>query len=172
MAKEIERIWLCKGYLDFEVYPEVAHTCTFTDYTSYLFVSEALEIRIRERHVVGQAETLFRLAVKSGNGIVREEYEEDITFAAYAELAKAIPKHRAPIIGQSQAYYAIDNNHNEIKIYVCHTDDDFFRAEIEFPNEEAAKNFICPFPDWHEVTGLPQWAMKNYWVRTRIQGGN
>lgn len=132
-----------------------------------MFVGEEFEIRIRKREFSDNTPTLYWVGVKAGNGLVRDEYEEKITHVAYTELLKSVPY--PPVITDAQKCFALHNGAN-IKIYVSNTDRKFFRAEIEFPDEEAARAFVCPFEDWEETTDDPRYAMKNYWVNTRIKG--
>lgn len=167
MAKEIERKFLCQGYLP-------GHTNTifidqYRDLTGYLFVSEGVEARIRKKFGGKDDSPRYRLAVKIGNGLSRDEYEEEITAIAYEQLMYAIIY--PVIVNDTVEHRFLCDNGDELKIFVAHTDNRFFRAEIEFPSEEAANKFQVP-PEWgwKEVTDDPQYAMKNYWVKTRIKG--
>ena len=40
-------------------------------------------------------------------------------------------------------------------------------VEIEFENEEQAKEYIVPDFLGKEITDCPKYKMKNYWKRTR-----
>lgn len=168
MPKEIERKWLCEGYLSPKVFPELAHVATYVNYTSYLFVSEGIEIRVREKNLAGKSTATYRIGIKVGNGMVRDEFEEDIPSTVFRQLRIAC--HNQPIKDDTREYLFVDKLGNDCRLFISHTDENFFRAEIEFPNEESAEAFDCPFGSWEEITDEPRYAMKNYWDNTRIKG--
>lgn len=131
-------------------------------YQAYLSLDP--EIRIRRNEKEGQ-DTAYFLTIKSGNGLVREEVELDITEAHFYALAKMIEH---PFISKDfRVYHLPGGLELECSLVDKGMRSEFMYAEIEFPNVDAAKNFAV-FPIFKkEVTDDPAYRMKNYWKKTR-----
>lgn len=166
MQKEIERRWLIPHY------PELPILDEWEFWTRYLFVGEKFEIRLQSRYPRGisipRFEPRHSLDVKLGNGLSRIEEREIITLEQRDTLTP--DDLLQPILKQSRDY-AWSMEQQQLMIHASRIDNkEFYMAEIEFPSEDMATRFVCPFPDWIDVTADPQWAMKNYWLKTRKKG--
>lgn len=136
-------------------------------YQAYLSLDP--EVRIRRNEKDGQ-DTGYFLTIKSGNGLVREEVEIDISKAHFYALSKMIEH---PFVSKVfQVYQLPDGLELECSLVDQGTDSEFMYAEIEFPDVDAANNFAAlPFFK-QEVTDDPAYRIKNYWNKTRCQGTN
>ncbi|MFF2531429.1 adenylate cyclase [Brevibacillus sp. NPDC058079] len=142
MKKEIERKYLL-GYLPTGMKilkSQVIHQ-------TYLAIGEE-EIRVRK--VITSGKTSFFITMKCGIGLVREEYEKEITEKTYEQLLMSSQK--TPLV---KYRYMIESCgfHCEIDIYVNSHHLDLKVVEIEFDSEEEAKAFVKP--EWlsTELTG-------------------
>ena len=131
-------------------------------YQAYLSLDP--EVRIRRNEKEGQ-DTAYFLTIKSGNGLVREEVELDISKTHFYALAKMIEH---PFISKDFRVYQLpDGLELECSLVDKGKSSEFMYAEIEFPNVDAAKSFEA-FPIFKkEVTDDPAYKMKNYWTKTR-----
>ena len=110
------------------------------------YVALLSEIRIRQ---IGDSH--FRLTVKRGVGLVREEWETEISQQEFDSLAKRLcpgtcmvekRRYKIPLAGDLVAELHVHTGHLVGFNYV----------EVEFPNVEAAKAFVPPVWFGREVT--------------------
>lgn len=131
-------------------------------YQAYLSLDP--EVRIRRNVKEGQDTTYF-LTIKSGNGLVREEVELDISKDHFYALVKMIEH---PFISKDFRVYQLpDGLELECSLVDEGMDSEFMYAEIEFPNVDAAERFAALPVFKKEVTEDPAYRMKNYWKKTR-----
>lgn len=157
---EIERKWLVSGL------PEAKYRKHRRVESFYLAAEEHCEVRVsrRQKIVEGPGGIIlgtpkFKITVKTGNGLVRTEQEAEITEQDYYKL-----RHEAKSLIHKDWYLFPLNGGLELEVHVV--DDRWTYAEIEFPSVEAANAFVpLDFLTEHgtEVTGNPDYAMKNYW---------
>lgn len=162
---EIERKWLVPGLP--EGYRPRKHRRVET---YYLHTGDDSEIRFYRRQKVvdgpsGEvlAPPKFFVTMKIGNGLVREEYQAAITEAEYNHLVALMPL--GPIHKDWYSFPLNDGHEMEVN----RVDDSWWYAEVEFANEQEAKDFAL-FPyleDATEVTHDPAYSMKRYWQRTK-----
>ena len=143
----------------------------------YLYADDNIEVRITIRYDRATYKTAQprinkrKLTIKVGNGLVRDEAEILLT----EEQAEMLLRN---VTGQYiEKYFTICEDPATGLIfeysYVDPDDATGFRyAEVEFPCERAAEEYVLPkqVQDCidREVTGQDYWQMKNYWRRTRM----
>lgn len=163
--KEIERKWLVPGL------PEEKCRKKRQVETVYLVAEDSIEIRAYRRQKIVEGPTGITygtpkcfITVKRGNGLTREEYEIAISEAEFFAIRDKVPFRP---IHKMWYLYPLQNS---LELEVFEVDGAWWYAEIEYPSEEMANT--APLPDfltWStEVTSQPEYAMKNYWRRTRI----
>lgn len=144
--KEIERKFLVKylpANFDANYYDVI---CQY-----YLSVLRNEEIRIRKIN------KNYILTVKTGEGLVRNEFEVLISEEAFNRLAA---NHISAIFKQRH-YVQLDKNLvAEIDIYLSHQDG-LQIVEVEFSDEIQAVNFTIPSWFGEEVTGNSQFSNRN-----------
>lgn len=132
----------------------------FTDYVplilvqTYLVSDNSSEKRVRMTYDPTTKSTTFTRTTKSkktGNGLIRQEYEEEIDQTTYN---KAITEQMAPNTHQiKKLRYRISNLKYEIDIYQEELSS-LAILEIEFDSEQEANSFNARDLDWiiKEVT--------------------
>lgn len=134
-------------------------------YQGYLSIDP--EVRIRKQEL-DQGVFLYYLTIKSSGGLVREEIEFLIGEEKYEPLKQMIPH---PFIKKECKEFFLPGG---LLLECSHVDSGtptaFFYGEVEFPDEESARQFQ-PLPCFcEEVTDDSRYKMKNYWKRTRLGG--
>lgn len=168
---EIERKWLMLGE------PKLPVKEKHVIRQAYLYADDNVEVRITIRY---DWDTYFtaqphvnkrKLTIKVGNGLVRDEAEILLTEEQAAQLLRNV---QGEFI---EKYFTICEDPNTGLIfeysYVDPNDANGFRySEVEFPCKRAAEEYVLPKQVLpvicEEVTGKPEWQMKNYWRRTRM----
>lgn len=155
---EIERKFFINDFPDIEYYKKAYI------FQSYIYTGD-LECRIRERiNIDVETDKVinknYKLCFKTSGDLSREEIELEISKDKYDELLKLV--NGKPIQKIYHAYYIDD-----MTVEISFVDNTFFYCEIEFDDEEYAREFK-PF-NWlsEEVTYDNNYKMKNYWKRTR-----
>lgn len=162
-SREIERKWLCTGFT--KAMPTVEQRIK---YQSYLWADDNVEIRLACNYdPLINALSNFKVTNKLGNGLVRTELQYNITGSEYDEMMTAVKG--APIHKKFETY---DLGGGRELVISC-VDKIWYYAEVEFASEEEAEAFdpMESLPadlQFVEVTGKPQYQMKNYWRRTRL----
>jgi hypothetical protein len=174
---EIERKWLLKRL------PEIVKLKPVKLIKQgYLTVKP--EVRIREKWSSYSGYS-YKLEVKSDGDLTRKEIPVDLNKDQYEHLKSIIME---PMI--TKDYYSfvdsrkddksdidLDNMENNKVIEISFVDkgipSQFIYMEVEFKSEEEAKAYVLP--DYIinecepvEVTYDPEYKMKNYWSRTRL----
>ena len=110
------------------------------------YVSLLPEIRIRQ---IGREK--FMLTVKRGAGLVREEWETEISRKEFDSLATHL--YPETEMTEKRRYYIslTDGYTAELHVHDGHLAG-FSYVEIEFPTEQGAKSFVPPSWFGHEVT--------------------
>lgn len=131
------------------------------------YLSTSPEVRIRKRTETGNV-PLFFLDIKNDGILTRSEITNPISEEKYKAL-KAMLEGK-PIIRKKWNHFDIGNNQTmEVTIVDPGTDTEFIYAEVEFKTREESELFVFPIKDAVEVTSDPNYKMKNYWKRTRIE---
>lgn len=163
--QEIERKWLVPGL------PEEKYRKKRQVETVYLVAEDSVEIRVSRRQKVVEGPTGVTygtpkcfITVKRGNGLSREEYQVAISEEEFFTLRDRVP-------GRSiHKLWHLYHLQNGLELEVSEVDGAWWYAEIEYPSEEMAH--AAQLPDFltraTEVTNQPEYAMKNYWRRTRV----
>jgi len=175
MSLEIERKWLLNGL------PKDGESATvrnlFTTYISIKLDRDGditQEVRVRRDN--GNNENYWRdknddakmywndkLTVKSGGGMTRSEIETEILDDTFFEHI-TFSTHELPIHKVFRSW--MKDGH---RIEFSDVEGEFYYAEVEFENEEDARNFVWPYPEVliREVTDESEYKMANYWLKTR-----
>lgn len=159
---EIERRWLVDGW------PEGTPAEIWHMDQGYFAVRPA--VRIRREELAG-GPVHYVLCFKGKGGLVREEIELPVSETDYARLISLLS---GPMIQKEQRRYPLPGGLMlEVNSVDPALDSGFFYAEVEFPDEAAAKAWAPP-GTWaaylsHETTGQPGESMAAYWERTRLQ---
>lgn len=167
---EIERKWL----FDENKIPK-GKSSTITLYKqSYLSVEP--EVRIRAKQVLANKDCpehdnicckpeTYMLCIKGNGGISRIEVQKELTEKEFNELMQVGNLTDERFV--HKAYYTIPIGKYLLTVGAVDKGlpSEFCYGEIEFEDEESAKNFKAP--DWFgkEVTNDSSYKMKNYWKR-------
>lgn len=132
MAQEIERKFLIEGDLphNLSYYCPVVQKPTHV-FQGYLSIDPNYEVRINN---------MYHLTTKIGTGLVREEFIEDISPAAYKMLWPLTKGHR---IEKTRHYYTVKGYLAELDVYHAENKG-LITVEIEFPSIEQAAAFTAP----------------------------
>jgi CYTH domain-containing protein len=164
---EIERKWL----FNIKEVP-IGLSSTLTHYKQG-YISVEPEVRIRSKSVESAihdkcTSESYALCIKGNGSLTRQEIPKSITkdeFEALKEIGNInddmfIRKH----------YYTIPIGNYELTVGVVDkgSSSEFCYGEIEFESETEALQFQPPFWFGKEITNDPDYKMKNYWKRTRL----
>ena len=110
------------------------------------YVSLEPEIRIRQ-----MGESTFFLTVKRGNGLVRQEWETEITRQEFTNLKERLQP--GTLMIEKRRYRIVLGNGlvAEFHLHERHLSG-FIYVEVEFPSERAALTFVPPAWFGREVT--------------------
>jgi CYTH domain-containing protein len=155
---EIERKFLINGF------PELKPIrCAETE-QGYLCHEPVVRIRRSSSGGVDK----YKLCFKGKGTLVRTEMEMDLTAEQYAQLYDLLPE---ATVKKEFRTYALDNG---LVLECSHVDPgeetSFFYAEVEFPSEEAAQNFVPPDFLGRDVTEDPSFTMSHYAKVKREKG--
>ena len=110
------------------------------------YVALLPEIRIRQLD-----ETRFTLTVKRGAGLVREEWETEISRTEFDSLAMRLYPDTMMIEKRRYRLPLAEGYTAELHVHDGHLAG-FSYVEVEFPTEQEAKSFVPPSWFGHEVT--------------------
>ena len=128
------------------------------------YVSFAPEVRIRRALDKRTGKEEYRLTIKGDGDLTREEVETDITKDFYYGTAAFLS---GKMVQKDYKKYQLGPWKLEVALVDPGTDWEFYYAEIEFPTEQDAKEFVVPEFLGKEITFDENYKMKNYWKRTR-----
>lgn len=154
MSKEIERKFLVKEIPNSCV---VANSKVFVE-QYYLHISDLRELRIRKA-VYRNDDGVCTLTAKIGQGLVREEYNENISPHIY-EILEELSGSDKPIEKQ-RLLIRFDNGEEGIYDKYLNLPYDLEVVELEFDSIEKANNFNPP--EWcvEEITEDKNYKNKN-----------
>ncbi len=152
---EIERKFLVGGGA-----PDLEPSAGTAIRQGYLIVADSAEARVRD------AGGRYTLTVKTGTGLVRGEYEIELTLEQFETLwpattAQRVEKHRYRL--------NVGDRVCELDVYDAALDG-LVVAEVEFPTVEDAQVFAVPAWFGREVTGVPGYSNAEL-ARDGIPGG-
>lgn len=134
-----------------------------------MYVSTNPELRFRRQREFGTGNYQYIVDYKTDGDLVREEYTLDIThydkmfspsLAKFVIDCLFLPN---PIIKEYHCLNLPDEHHLEISL----VDNRWSYVEIEFDSEDEATTYKLPDElnnIFTEVTGDPNYKMKNYWL--------
>ena len=154
---EIERKFLINGFPEgLELIAEVE--------IEQGYVSFEPEVRVRKARDKYSGKEEYRITIKGEGELIRNEIETEITSDFYYDTADFLD---VRMIKKEYRKYRFGQWKLEVSLVDPGTDWEFYYAEIEFPTEEDAKEFIAPSYFGREITYNEDYKMKNYWKRTR-----
>ena len=155
---EIERKFLMDGFpIGLELISEVEVEQGYISFEPELRIRKALDKR------TGKEE--FWLTLKGEGDLTRREVETEISSDFYYDTADFL---EVRMIQKEYRKYRLGEWKLEVSLVDPGTDWEFFYAEIEFPTEKDAKDFVVPAYFGREITFNEDYKMKNYWKRTRM----
>ena len=114
------------------------------------------EIRVRKAINLKTNQVDYKMTYKYGDGLSREEVETPISADFYEMIRKT----------RREGY-----NPNHL-IEVSEVDGKFCYAEVEFPDEKIANEYVWPYPEIlgskGEMTNQPNERMSVYWLKSRV----
>ena len=148
-TKEIERVWVVDRLPDLTKY-KIEHIHKLEH--NYVLMDGPSELRCSKIQVQGSNMIIYKMAVKSGNGMVRTEIEKQLTPEEYNQL-KLVSKARVSktVIDIGFAGISVYDGNNKGLITV----------EVEFSNIKEARQFIPPKWFGKEVTNDIRYRAKS-----------
>lgn len=164
---EVERKFLMTGYLNELDFNKIIVGIYKQFYTSISpevrFRKDSQTFGVRENSPVWK--TSYLQEIKSNGDLSRREIPIEISSEQYEEVLKIVNK--IPIEKKYNIYEIGYRN-----FAVCYVDNEWYYGEIEFDTEEEANAWVIPEAlkpyIIEEVTYDPNYKMKNYWKRTRL----
>ena len=155
---EIERKFLMDGFpIGLELLNEVE--------VEQGYIGFEPELRIRKAVDKHTGEEEFWLTLKGEGDLTRSEIETEISSDFYYDTADFLD---VRMIQKDYKKYRLGPWKLEVSRVDPGTDWEFYYAEIEFPTEMDAKDFVVPSYFGREITFNEDYKMKNYWKRTRL----
>jgi len=140
--KEIERKWLIESF-DHSLVDDIK-------YITQHYIQDG----VRARKILEKDCVYYVLTIKKGKGLIRDEFETNLTQQQYTELIQMSEK------SLTKTRYIIP--YDNLKIEIDKIDGyDFILAEVEFKCETSAKMFNPPVWFGTEVTGNPIYINQN-----------
>ena len=147
-TKEIERVWVIDRLPDLKQFKiESIHKLEH----NYVLIDEPSELRCSKIQIKGFG-TIYKMAIKSGNGMVRTEIEKKLTPEEYMSLKK--------VSKASIKKTVVDIGFAGISIYEGNNKG-LITAEVEFNNINEAKQFVPPKWFGKEVTNDVRYRAKS-----------
>ncbi len=159
---EIERRWALENFSR----PESGFFDHTTIYQWYLLACDEGQVRVSKAIMhFNNNDVRYTLNIKHGNGLSREEVQIQITYEQFRELIAQCGD-RKPIKKEFWGFKIAGDKELEVSLI----DDSWWYCEVEFDNTAEAAEF-----DLYKTCGIsaldktddPEYAMKNYWRRTR-----
>lgn len=160
---EIERQWVSeKG----ESFHELEEIPAVEMEQFYINITETAETRYRKKRVAGDVDWKYKVTIKNGTGLVREERETDADADEY-NSALASKVEGSIVIKKRRTTWRINGFKYEVDEFI-EPDLGKIVVEIEFDDEESARGFelmrdVIPhfFKNPVEVTSDERWKLKN-----------
>lgn len=159
MSIEIERKFMID---DFPTHLELLRSA----YVEQGYVCAEPEVRIRHGIDEMTGKENYTLTIKGEGTLSRPEMETDVEKSFYEEVVSFIHK---PMITKKYRCYLLDGYRLEVSLVDEGMEHEFCYAEIEFPSEEEANEFVKPSFLGEEVTEDEDGKMITYWVKTRLE---
>ena len=154
---EIERKFLIDGFPSgLEILSEVE--------IEQGYISFSPEVRIRKALDKNTGKEKCRLTIKGDGDLTREEIETEISREFYDQAVHFL---NVKMIQKDYKKYKLGEWKLEVALVDAGEDWEFYYAEIEFPTEQEANDFVVPEFLGKEITFDEEYKMKNYWKRTR-----
>lgn len=154
MALEIERKWLMDKDKVLQRYPTARYYDHKYKEIYYLIASPELDVRISKTYRGDEENAVYKLVIKQGRGLAREEIKIKTNEDVFAQVAAWIG--RPPVKKEMRKYSyggrTIEENLVDSKWGYC---------EIEYPTVEAANEDDIVLGK--EVTGDYEHSMSYYW---------
>ena len=128
------------------------------------YVSFEPEVRIRKAVDRSTGIEEYRITIKGDGDLAREEIETEIPGDFYYNTVDFL---NTRMVQKDYKKYQFGPWKLEVALVDPGTDWEFYYAEIEFPTEQEAKDFVAPDYFGREITFDEDYKMKNYWKRTR-----
>ena len=155
---EIERKFLMDGFpIGLELISEVDIEQGYVSFDPEVRIRKAVDKQTREEE--------FRITIKGEGDLAREEMETEISRDFYYDTVDFL---HVRMIKKDYKKYKLGPWKLEVALVDPGADWEFYYAEIEFPTEQDAKNFVVPNYFGREITFNADYKMKNYWKRTRL----
>jgi len=162
MGKEIERKFLLPAFPQRELEDQaISIISRIMIYQTYLAYSSDQEIRIRKL-VDHDGAAEYTHTFKSGHGMVREEIEYAITEPVYEQLlqnTRFVPLEKIRTTVQSGPFTFEIDEYRQIELTV---------VEVEFPDEEAARQFSAPAWFGRELGAEEEYRNKTLWMKLQL----
>lgn len=158
MGAEIERKYLLPAFPAAELANnELKQVSKQYIYQTYLAFSDDQEIRVRQL-VDSSEESHYTHTFKSGHGMVREEVEYSITEPIYKQLLERsglIPLEKIRTTLEADGITFEIDEYKQIDLLV---------VEVEFPDLQAAQQFVPPTWFGRELGPEEEFRNKSMWV--------
>lgn len=125
--------------------PELDRSDSVSLRQGYLIVADSGEARVRD------ADGCYTLTIKTGAGLVRAEYEIELTSVQFETLWPASAAQR---VEKRRYRLPVDERVCELDVYAGALEG-FVTVEVEFPTVDDARRFAVPAWFGPEVTGIP-----------------
>ena len=122
------------------------------------------ELRIRKAVDKSSGIEEFWMTIKGEGDLSRRETETAISTDFYHETVEFL---NGKVVHKDYKKYQLGPWELEVSLVDAGTKWEFYYAEIEFPTEQEAKDFVVPDYFGEEITYNKEYKMKNYWKRTR-----
>ena len=146
--KEIERVWIVDKLPNLKQY-KIDHIHKLVH--NYVLIDGVGELRCSKIQIQG-AGVIYKMAIKSGNGMVRTEIEKRLTPEEYNSLKK--------VSKASLSKTVVDIGFAGISIYSGNAKG-LITVEVEFPDIRSAKQFTPPNWFGKEVTDDVRYRAKS-----------
>ncbi|WP_242267227.1 hypothetical protein [Bacillus cereus group sp. BfR-BA-01518] len=157
MATEIERKFLCNIQLVEKLISSEQPAGNMMKITQQYLCIGHEEIRIRKKENL-ELDSLYFLTIKSGDGLMREENEFQITESTYTQLLGL----KQPIIKNR---FTLKNQEGITIIIDRFKDFNFIIGEVEFESEEAAKQYQPEIWMDEEITYNSDFKNQKLWLK-------
>lgn len=158
MSKEIERKFLVTNIPN---HPSFETLSTTSIYQYYLATSDHEEVRLHMT-TIPDCPPMYQLTVKFGTGLIRDEFESEVSESIYRQLLAG--RNLTPLtkirkrLRDIETGYIYDIDIYDESLCILLNRDSLIVAEVEFPSEEEARAYQTA--NWldQELTGTKQYS--------------